>query len=76
MDELKKVQANEPVHMKAGTWNAFIDAARAMRGRASDRLVQPGWADTKPGVVLVRNDTGAGIPTLGVSALDALARAG
>ncbi len=74
MDNLKKVAAGAPLKVSASTWNAFVDAARAYRDLAASRRVQRSTHDTKPGIIWVRNDTGAPIAQMfAVLGLDGLA---
>lgn len=56
-DDLKKVQAGQPLRFPAGAYNAFIDAARDFqnRQRSVSSTSQP--ATRSSGIVLVRNDT-------------------
>lgn len=70
---LVKVRQGEPILPSSGDYNAFIEAALAHRGRSADQRVSGEALDTKPGVLWVRNDTGADIDDLGrVLGLDGL----
>ena len=65
--DLQYVSPNEPFEPGAGTWNAFIDAAKyaqSMRG-ALKPLPSPVQAE-KPATALIRNDTGDPLPIFGI----------
>ena len=73
MDDLEKVRPGQTLVVTAGTWNAFIDAARYVREQAANLKALGISKDTKPGMLLVRNDSGADITTIGaVLGLDTL----
>ncbi len=59
-DTLRKVKSGDPFKMPAATFNAFVDAARAHRQRQQASSQQPKPAERHSGIVLVRNDSGAG----------------
>lgn len=74
MSGLQKVAAGAPLKVSASDWNAFIDAARDFRNRSANRQVPRSTRDTQPGIVWVRNDTGAAIHQMfAVLGLDGLA---
>ena len=58
-DDLRKVRPGEPLRIRAGTFNAFIDAARDYRQRQQGIAQQPTQAFRDSGTALVRNDSGA-----------------
>ena len=58
-DDLKKVSAGQPIRVNAATWNAFIDAAQDYRQRTQNIGSASAASAWKPGVIFVRNDTGA-----------------
>jgi len=69
-DHLKKVQAGQPLEIPAGTFNTFIDTARAHLARQRSTQTGTDRSARDPDVVLVRNDSGydlARFEVLGVS---------
>jgi len=58
-DPLKKVQSGQPLVIPANAYNTFIDAARDYQDRRMRQQARTVTPDTKPGVVLVRNTSGA-----------------
>ena len=74
MSGLQKVAAGQGLKVSASDWNAFIDAARDFQNRAAGRHVPRSTRDTQPGIVWVRNDTGAAINQMyAILGLDGLA---
>lgn len=69
-DDLKKVQAGQPLRFPAGAYNAFIDAARDFqnRQRSVSSTSQP--ATRSSGIVLVRNDSAALVSRCGILGID------
>jgi hypothetical protein len=70
-DAFQKVKAGDKLRMPAAAYNAFIDAAKDFqnRQRNTDGSAQPG-AEPSSTVVLVKNDSGAGLEryaVLGIS---------
>jgi len=69
-DHLKKVQAGDALEIPAGTFNTFIDTARAYLARQRSTQTGTDRSTRDPDVVLVRNDSGydlARFEILGVS---------
>ncbi|GEM_PF-313519 len=74
MSGLQKVAPGSLLKVSASDWNAFVDAARDFQNRATSRQVPRSTRDTQPGIVWVRNDTGAAIHQMfAVLGLDGLA---
>jgi len=63
---LQKVQTGEKLHVKAGDWNAFIDAAVAEMNRRNSQKQLPHRKPASSGIVRVRNDSGADLDRFGV----------
>ena len=63
---LQKVQTGEKLHVKAGDWNAFIDAAVAEMNRRNSQKQVPHRQPKSSGIVRVRNDSGADLARFGV----------
>jgi len=57
-DHLKKVQAGQPLEIPAGTFNTFIDTARAHLARQRSTQTGTDRSYRDPDIVLVRNDSG------------------
>ena len=57
-DHLKKVQAGQPLEIPAGTFNTFVDTARAHLARQRSTQTGTDRSTRDPDVVLVRNDSG------------------
>jgi len=66
---MRKVSTGQPFRMSAGDFNAFVDAAASHRRRAHDLAGKPAARDTKPGIIAVRNVSGADQPQFSVMAL-------
>lgn len=69
-DPLKKVQPGHPFRMPAAAYNAFVDAAADFQRRSLNK----GGVDScgrgyPPGIVLIRNDSGADVGQFGVLTL-------
>lgn len=58
---LDRVQAGQPIAIKADTWNAFVDTARDFQARKMI-LKKTDEAPLPPTIIKVRNDTGLDIP--------------
>ena len=69
-DTLKKVQPGDPLRIPAATFNTILDAARdfQQRQRSVSHAARP--QIRQPGVVLVRNDSGADLDRFAVVGLD------
>lgn len=68
-DPLRKVSSGETFEPSAGAWNAFVEAARKVRGFVSTG-VSLSRLDREPDIILVRNDSGEDVDRFGVLALD------
>jgi len=71
-DALKKVHPGERLAMPAATFNTFIDAARDFLARQQGQEADPLKNQPRPGVVLVRNETGEDVDRFAVLGLDAI----
>ncbi|HMN39716.1 MAG TPA: hypothetical protein PKE29_02655 [Phycisphaerales bacterium] len=69
-DDLRKVRAGEPLRIPARTYNAFVDAAAALRNGQADLSVDPAGSSRQHGVIPVRNDSGADLDAFHVLAID------
>jgi hypothetical protein len=58
-DDLKKVTAGDPLQIPAGTWNTFIDVARAWKAGQFGGGAAPRPSTPDRSIALVKNDTGA-----------------
>ncbi len=58
-DALRKVQSGQPLAIPAAAYNAFVDAALDLRRRTAGIGQESRPSAPQPGVVLVRNDSGA-----------------
>lgn len=67
MSDLKRVRSGEPLLIKAGTWNAFIDAAEDFRNRS--RGIAATTTGSTPAGILVQNISDADVARFGVLAL-------
>lgn len=56
---MNKVLPGQRLRMAAADYNAFVDAAQGFRRRAFAQETGESWRDTKPGIVVVRNSSGA-----------------
>jgi hypothetical protein len=70
--DLTKVSSGQPFRMKAATFNSFVDAARDYQERANNTASAQRVADTKSGIVFVRNDSGSDQDQFAVLGLDDL----
>lgn len=52
---MQKVRSGEPVRIRAGTWNSFIDAANYVKDREIQRGGKPFRSGVTTGIVLVQN---------------------
>ena len=58
MDHLRKVQSGQKLEIPAGTFNAFVDAAKDLRSRQQSRRQEHEPRYPNSGVVKVRNQSG------------------
>ena len=66
---MKKVKANDKFNCPAGTWNKFIDAALYVQQQQDNMQPAGTVRDTKPGVVLVNNQTGSALEQFAIVSL-------
>ena len=70
MPSLEKVSPGQRIRsLPAGDWNAFVDAARELRGEQLDQLSDSGLPGFSPVVALVKNATGTHLPRYSVVGL-------
>jgi len=58
---VQKVKTGQKFSVKAETWNSFIDAADFVKQQQADVNSSAPRRDTKPGVVMLRNNTGSAL---------------
>ncbi|MCX5673925.1 MAG: hypothetical protein NTX87_02855 [Planctomycetota bacterium] len=71
-DALKKVHPGERLAMPAATFNTFVDAARDFLARQQGQEADPLQNRPRPGVVLVRNDSGEDCDCFAVLGIDGI----
>jgi len=71
-DALKKVHPGQRLAIPAATFNTFVDAARDFLARQQGQEADPLQNRPRPGVVLVRNETGDDVDRFAVLGLDAV----
>ena len=62
MDDFQKVAAGQAFVPRAGTWNAFIDAARYVKNMQGGMTVDGGKRQARAGIVLVHNTSDDDMP--------------
>lgn len=70
--ELKKVNSGDKFAPKAADWNAFIDAAVAVRAGFADQTSNPLLRTSHNGIIPIQNDTGVDLDQFAVLSLDTL----
>lgn len=69
---LRKVTDGQEFSVGARTWNAFIDAAVAHRGRNRDPRSELLQSSREATTILIRNDSGEDVPRFGVLGIDTI----